>query len=156
MTRLDICLDWILRAEGGLSRDPNDRGGLTKYGISQAAYPDVEIEALTEDDARAIYERDYWLPCRCSDLPAGVDQVVLDGAVLMGVKASVQQLQRALGVKADGVIGVKTLMAAKRQGDDVLPALFTERTLYLAKAPTWKHHGSGWMLRTFRLAREVF
>ena len=81
--------------------------------------------------------------------------MVLDGAVLMGVKASIQQLQRALGVKADGVIGAKTLMAAKRQCDDVLPALFAERTLYLAKAPTWKHHGSGWMLRTFRLAREV-
>lgn len=155
MRRIDTCLDWIIRAEGGLSADPNDRGGLTKYGISQTAYPDVDIEALTEADARLIYERDYWLHCRCADLPIGVDQVVLDGAVLMGVSAVSKQLQRALGVKVDGRIGPKTIMAAQKAGDDIIPALMAERALYLAKAPTWKQHGRGWMLRTFQLMKEV-
>jgi lysozyme family protein len=156
MSRLNTCLDWILRAEGGLSLDPDDRGGLTNYGISQAAYPDVDIAALTEADARAIYQRDYWMPCRCAELPPPLDLVVLDGAVLMGVGASVVQLQRALRVDIDGVLGPKTLAAAKANGLASLERLFTERLLYLAKAVTWKQHGRGWTLRTFALAREAF
>lgn len=156
MSRLDTCLNWILKAEGGLVDDPNDIGGITKYGISQAAYPDLDIEALTIADARIIYERDYWLPCRCGDLPSGLDLVVLDSAVLMGVHASIIQLQRALKVKADGIIGPKTLTAATKKGASALPALLTERMLYLTQARTWKHHGRGWTLRTMRLAQEVF
>lgn len=156
MSRLDTCLDWIIRAEGGLSTDTADRGGLTKFGISQSAYPDVDIAALTEADARAIYERDYWMPCRCANLPAPLDLVVLDSAVLMGVKASIQQLQRALHVKTDGVSGPKTLAAARANGLASIHLLLTERMLYLAKTPTWKNHGRGWTLRTFALAQEVF
>lgn len=155
MRRIDTCLDWIIRAEGGLSADPNDRGGLTKYGISQTAYPDLDIEALTEADARLIYERDYWLPCRCADLPVGVDQVVLDGAVLMGIKAVSKQLQRALGVRMDGHIGPKTIAAAQQAGAKIIPVLAAERTIYLTQTPTWQIHGRGWMIRTFELMREV-
>lgn len=156
MSRLATCLDWIIRAEGGLSSDTDDRGGLTNFGISQAAYPDLDIEALTEADARAIYERDYWTPCRCGELPPPLDLLVLDGAVLMGVKASIQQLQRALHVKADGIFGPKTLAASQANGLASIQRLLTERMLYLAKAPTWRHHGRGWTLRTFALAKEVF
>ena len=29
--------------EGGLCRDPGDPGGLTKFGISQRAYPGLDI-----------------------------------------------------------------------------------------------------------------
>ena len=90
------------------------------------------------------------------EIPAPLDLVVLDGAVLMGVKASIQQLQRALHVKADGVFGPKTLAAARANGLASIQRLLTERMLYLAKAPTWKHHGRGWTLRTFALAQEVF
>lgn len=158
MSRLDTCLDWIIRAEGGgvLVHDPNDRGGLTKYGISQKAYPQLDIPSLTEADARAIYERDYWKPCQCEALPMPLDLILLDGAVLMGAHAVIGQLQRALGVVDDGVIGPKTLAAAKSRGVAALPHLFTERVLYLAATKTWKHHGRGWMVRTFRLAKEAF
>jgi len=37
--------------------------------ISKRAYPDIDIAELTEDDAKAIYQRDYWecapiaMPC---------------------------------------------------------------------------------------------
>lgn len=155
MRRIDVCLDWIFMAEGGLVNDPNDRGGLTKFGISQRAYPELDIAALTEDQAREIYERDYWLPCRCADLPAKVDQVVFDGAVLMGVDAVSRQLQKVVKTKVDGKIGVLTVIAAKKAGDEIIPALLAERTLYLAKAKTWKHHGRGWMLRTFQLMQAV-
>jgi len=41
----------VLRREGGakLTKDPDDPGGVTKYGISKRSNPDVDVENLTED-----------------------------------------------------------------------------------------------------------
>ena len=38
----------VIEREGGdkLTKDPSDPGGTTKYGISQRANPDVDIENL--------------------------------------------------------------------------------------------------------------
>jgi lysozyme family protein len=41
-------------------RVTTDWGGLTKYGISQKAYPGLSIPSLTIADAEAIYLKDYW------------------------------------------------------------------------------------------------
>ena len=53
-----------LAKEGGaiFTDDPNDAGGATKYGISQRAYPNVDIRNLTEQQAREIYGilREKW------------------------------------------------------------------------------------------------
>lgn len=43
-----------------LSKDPNDPGGVTKYGISKRAYPDLDIENLTKEEAKYLTWRDYW------------------------------------------------------------------------------------------------
>jgi lysozyme family protein len=40
--------------------DPHDPGGRTKFGISQASYPKLDIAILTRDEAVDIYYRDYW------------------------------------------------------------------------------------------------
>ena len=40
--------------------DTSDRGGATKFGISQKGNPDIDIPNLTEDSARKIYEERYW------------------------------------------------------------------------------------------------
>lgn len=37
-----------------------DAGGKTKYGISQHAYPSIDIESLTFANAKAIFYQDYW------------------------------------------------------------------------------------------------
>jgi lysozyme family protein len=52
-------LNNTLTLEGGLNND-DPVGGLTKYGISQKAYPKLDIANLTPADAAAIYKRDYW------------------------------------------------------------------------------------------------
>jgi lysozyme family protein len=49
-----------LENEGGLIDSPGDPGGLTKYGISQRSYPNVDIRNLTVEGAKAIYLRDFW------------------------------------------------------------------------------------------------
>ena len=47
----------VLRYEGGMTRDT---GGLTKYGISARANPDIDVANLTIDDAKRLYKKRYW------------------------------------------------------------------------------------------------
>ena len=60
---IDSAFDILQTFEGGaiVTNNPADQGGLTKYGISQAAYPGVDIENMTADTAKGIYGTDYWL-----------------------------------------------------------------------------------------------
>lgn len=46
--------------EGGYVNHPEDPGGETNFGITKMTYPELDIAALTEDDAVAIYARDFW------------------------------------------------------------------------------------------------
>ena len=57
----------VIEREGGYVNHPSDRGGPTKYGITQGTLGDVrrrpvtaaEVEALTVAEARAIYRERY-------------------------------------------------------------------------------------------------
>jgi lysozyme family protein len=73
----------VVAAEGGekVTDDPRDPGGLTKWGICQRSYPDLDIRALTESDAREIYRRDYWDACKCDELPWPLSLYVFDAAI---------------------------------------------------------------------------
>lgn len=53
---------FTLAWEGGdkITKDPHDPGGVTKYGISQRAHPEVNVEALTISQAMEIYKDQYW------------------------------------------------------------------------------------------------
>ena len=48
------CVKIVLDHEGYVSDDSNDPGGLTKYGISSRAYPELDVSELTQDEAIAI------------------------------------------------------------------------------------------------------
>lgn len=99
----------------GATRLEGDPGGLTsRYGISQRAHPDVDVEHLTRDGAVAIFWRDYWVPARCDRFPAPLALALLDASVMHGVPRAVSMLQRALGVAADGIPGPETVTAAWR------------------------------------------
>ena len=58
----------VIEREGGerLVNDPDDPGGLTKWGISKRAHPDEDIANLTLDDAIRIYQDKYWKPSKVS------------------------------------------------------------------------------------------
>lgn len=56
----DKAIDFVFRNEGYYSNHPFDRGGKTKYGISQKSYPNINIEKLTKDEAKQIYYNDFW------------------------------------------------------------------------------------------------
>lgn len=108
-----------LAFEGGYVDDPDDPGGETNFGISRAAYPDVDIANLTEDDAIAIYHRDYWLHPRIDQLPDSVAGKVFDMAVNMGPGTAIRLWQQTLNdlganpaLVMDGRIGPATITAS--------------------------------------------
>ena len=118
-------LDFVLAKEGGYVNDHTDKGGETKFGISDKrdgiadgktdvngdGKPDTAIKDLTPEQAAQIYFRDYWQAAYCTDWPDGISLFVFDSSVQHGVKAAIRQLQSAAGVTADGIVGPNTTRA---------------------------------------------
>jgi hypothetical protein len=45
-----------------VEHNPNDPGGVTAWGLSQAAHPDIDVVTLTKDDAIRVYWSRYITP----------------------------------------------------------------------------------------------
>ncbi len=114
---------FVLDAEGGFKRngglvnDSNDRGGLTKYGISSRAFPKLNIAALTLDKAVHIYFARYWRPIRASELPPYTAIIAFDASVQHGYIMAGKMLQEMVGSKVDGIVGRNTIAKAKAAHD---------------------------------------
>ena len=100
-----------IEGRGKATQHPADRGGWTKYGISERAHPGVNVRQLTLMQAVAIYREKYW---DALGLDAIEDQDVateiFEQAVNFGVEKAVQHVQYALNAlghatKVDGVLG---------------------------------------------------
>lgn len=145
-------MGFILRHEGGYVYDPADPGGETHFGISKRAYPTLDITNLTQDDAEAIYYRDYWLPVHGNELPPGLGLAVCDTAVNMGVKEAVRILQRVAGVTVDGVLGPITLLSvATRPMELFILHLILERLRVYVHLRNFEHNAAGWVERVLDL-----
>ncbi|UUI59252.1 glycoside hydrolase family 108 protein [Aeromonas salmonicida] len=172
-------LAWLLRpdVEGGEVNHPADRGGHTKYGIADAAdgkkdgmadldrdgQPDIAIRDLTPAHTELFYRANYWLPARCDRVDSVCPLIAIalfDGAVHHGPGRAVRQLQQALGILADGVLGPQTLrvLAAKTGRDGgraLLLGLLEIRASYMLgivrKDPSQWANAWGWVNRLLRL-----
>jgi len=151
---------WVIDVAEGGAHLVTDQGGLTRWGISQRAYPDLDPSKLTRSEAEALYLRDYWRPIKGNALPPALALVLFDAAVNMGPVQAVKILQACLRVRQDGVMGPETVSAAKvflPRAEAV--ALFLELRLrfYESLAQTPRHLPSlyGWRMRVMRLALEA-
>lgn len=138
--------------EGGYVNDSKDPGGETKFGISKRAHPDIDIAALTIDQARDIYRSDYWEPNRLGELPDRMAVAVFDGCVNSGSRAAIAWLQRALGAPDTGEMDDHTVGSARAATDPsgVLMRYWGHRLRFLADLSTWPAFGRGWSRRVAR------
>lgn len=92
--------DRIMEYEGGsnIHEVPGDPGGLTKWGVSQRAYPDLNIPHVTYGAALEIFQNDYWSPVQAESLPEELRLPVVDFAFNAGVSRAVKTLQRSLNL----------------------------------------------------------
>jgi len=153
----ETALEFVLKWEGGLSDHVHDRGGKTKYGISKNAYPRLDIENLTLEEAKEIYRRDYWRPLRGDQLPLVLAVISFDFAVNSGVHRATKALQKHVGVRADGVVGPVTVGAARMCDiSETVPLLLQDRISFLFwlanQDPDQFQFLRGWVNRVSSLA----
>ncbi len=158
MSSYEIAVDKVFWLEGfdAVTEDPDDAGGLTKWGISQRQYPSVDIRALTREDAASIYRNDYWNPL-WEQLPQELASELLETCVVMGVHDGVECLQKALvyigkQVVVDGSFGPKTLAACLQMKEQPLLRWFRVeqiiRAIKIGEAkPAQKKWLRGWISR---------
>lgn len=127
----DQIIEGILGKEGGYVKNPNDKGGPTRWGITQTtarAYGySGDMKALPRDTAKAIYLSQYWTEPkfdRIAELSSAIAQELCDTGVNMGPRVASTFLQRWLSalnmqgklypdLKPDGTIGNITIAALK-------------------------------------------
>ena len=160
---LEDQIDSLIEREGGYSNHPSDRGGPTKYGITEAVARahgySGPMRNLPREEAAAIYRRLYWHRPRFDQVArrsTAVAGELFDTGVNMGPAVAATFLQRALSalnrdrkdyadLVPDGRIGPATLAAldtflklrGKASGEAVLlralDALQGERYIRLAE-----------------------
>lgn len=83
----------VLDLEGGKSNNPNDSGGKTNHGVTQATYdawcdrlkvPRQDVYEIPMDEVSRLYQHDYWLAAGCDKLPGRLAVVHFQASVLMG------------------------------------------------------------------------
>lgn len=159
-TAFDKAFEALIGHEGAFKCEKEDRmdwtGGQvgkgrlvgTKYGITAGTYPNVDIAALTLDEAKAIYKRDFWDVVGADQLAEGVGFQIFDAAVNHGVSRAIKIAQEAMSIPADGISGPLT----KRTLAAMDPLKFTMRFLanrlrFMTQVSTWPKYGKGWALR---------
>lgn len=114
----------ILEIEGGYVNNPKDKGGATKYGITEKVARQngfiYEMRNLTKVKAKEIYKKEYWDKIGVNCESFNISFLLFDFAVNSGVKTAVKHLQNALNsllkgmiepLIIDGVAGKKTQSA---------------------------------------------
>lgn len=143
----------IMILEGG-DKLITDAGGLTKWGISQRAYPDEDIPNMTRERSLELFTRDYWSAIKGDKLPDPLNLIVADAAFNQGQAMAVKMLQKALGnVAVDGVLGAQTLSEAHGRRSSETCALFlAQRHLTYIGTRNFNQTGRAWFNRLGRLA----
>lgn len=163
-SNLTSALKLVLVHEGGYVNHPKDPGGATMKGVTQAVYdayrvrhdlPKQTVKKIANAELEAIYRDQYWRTIHADEMPRGVDYCVFDYAVNSGPGRAVKDLQRALGVKVDGIVGMGTMTAIGLADDARLINDICDRRLrFLKSLKTWRTFGRGWATRVAGVRRD--
>jgi lysozyme family protein len=129
---VDALIDEVITREGGYSNHPADRGGATRWGVTEAVARAHgyrgDMRSYPRDSAVAVYRRIYWdrpgfaeIGCHAPAIAAEL----FDTGVNMGPAIAAGFLQRALNalnrsqkdyrdIAVDRSVGPATIEALKR------------------------------------------
>ena len=149
----DRAITLVLRLEGEETNDPDDPGGRTKYGLTQRTYPEIDFNALTEIQARAIYKVEWWDKYGYAQLPGAIAVLLFQLAVNIGPATAHSLLQRALAdlglpVQTDGILGPVTVKSAHDyQYPDVLEMMIRSSAIERYRRLGKPRFLAGWVRR---------
>lgn len=159
----------ILNLEGGVSRHPADRGGLTNLGVTQGTYDlyrtakglgPADVREISRQTAAEVYRSLFWEPAACPFLTWRLALMHFDTAVQRNPVKANRMLQEILGVKPDGMIGPQTLQViAIAEEESILRNYLRDRERHyerrVAEAPDQAVFLAGWRNRLANLAKEL-
>ncbi|WAX22360.1 lysin A [Pseudomonas phage MiCath] len=181
-TQLKNMLDAVMKAEGWdkYTNNPNDKGGPTKWGITQATARAFgytgDMQKLEYEQAFAIYKERYWFGPKYDQvdaISANLATILLDFGVNSGTGRASKCLQRALNtlnrqakdypdIETDGALGRISISAlsefAKKRGASGLVYLAemvkAQRSVFLMEISerdqSQEEFSNGWQQRVFK------
>ena len=127
---IEALIGEVIGREGGFSNHPADRGGATRWGITEAVARAHgwrgSMQDLPRAEAAAIYKRLYWLRPgfdRVAALAPGLAAELFDTGVNMGPAVAAGFLQRALNALNRGGRDYPDLALDRRIGGRTIAAL---------------------------------
>ncbi len=158
MITFNDAFDRLISHEGGYSDDPRDSGNWTggapgigqlkgtKFGIAASSYGYLDIKKLTLEDARSIYQRDFW--DICGDAHPAIKFQLFDASVNHGHANAIRFLQRDVKVADDRFWGVISQAALNLMApNDVLLRFLAYRLKFWASLQKFDIYGRGWTNR---------
>ncbi|MDD5095468.1 MAG: glycosyl hydrolase 108 family protein [Dehalococcoidia bacterium] len=128
MDAFEYAFEKTIAAEKGYSDVSGDRGGRTKYGVTEAVFLDAlrrgiiwgtsDIKDLTVAQTRAIFKTGFWLPLRLHEVQSCVVAAeIFDTGINMGIHMAAVITQTALNylgekIEVDGIIGTQETLPA--------------------------------------------
>jgi lysozyme family protein len=184
MSNFASALDYVLGNECNphnideVTSNPNDAGGLTKYGVSLRFIRSLEIEKLhsygiystevddiinlTMEQAINIYKGEFWDSAQFQYiLNQDNCNYIFDMAVNMGLAPAIKCAQRSCWsvmkkraiIEDDGILGDQTIAVINTCGIYLLPAMRSERAGYykllVEHNPSQASNLQGWLNRTY-------
>lgn len=137
-------LAFVLRWEGGYSDHPDDPGGATNMGITQATYDAWRksqglsprpVRDIQRGEVEAIYRSRYWAAIGADKLPDALALAAFDLAVNSGVATAKRALSEA-------------------KGDWRRLVAWRMRYLTSLRPELWSAFGRGWIRRVSALIDE--
>lgn len=172
---VDQIIEGIVGREGGFTDNPKDKGGPTRWGITQAVARQYgytgDMRTLPREVAKAIYLELYYVGPKFDQVHAlspSIAEELTDTGVNCGQAVAAKFLQRALNafnreasiypdITVDGQLGIRSLAALRAylehrgaEGEDVmlkaLNCLQGERYIGLAEGrPANEEFVYGWI-----------
>lgn len=119
MANFDIYAPKLKKWEGGFANDPDDAGGATNCGVTLATFrmfygedkTEQDLYKMTPEQWREIMKGGFWDKC-WGDLikNQSVAECIIDWCINSGI-GMLKKVQGIVAVKADGIMGPKTLKA---------------------------------------------
>lgn len=133
---VDTLISDVIGREGGYSNHPSDKGGATRWGVTEAVARAHgyrgDMRRFPRSEAVAIYRRIYWLRPGFDAVARSAPRIaaeLFDTGVNMGPSVASGFLQRALNALNRGAFDFPDIPVDRRIGPRTIAALET----FLAK-----------------------
>ena len=164
MDRFEKIFDYLLKVEGGYTDDKHDKGGKTKYGITEEDARDFgykgDMQNLTKDFAKNIYLKKYYLGNKLDKVAndkvaLSVCDFIVNGGAWGAKKAQAALNELGFDLRVDGILGKKSLAALNEVDENKFLEKYhdLQRRYYrvlAANKPSQKKFLTGWLNRVDR------